>query len=325
MAAAVDQSPTQTVTWPGAWANPWHEDPFLSEDERRGRFFDFIDFQPWFREAMRRELTGALVGVDADREIDARMLDSVMAICKHTELLHPVLVFGSNLAAIHGKGAAREAALHYGAEDRVSEGLCAQSYALPTKNHGIAALPLDAIEENISRFLAHARANPRREYLLTRVGCGLAEHDPEQIGPLFASAPENVFLPGVWEHYRGTSVTRVIVAGSRSVTSQSGVSEILDRVLGSLDRPTIVSGGARGVDHIGECYAVERGLPLERFPAWWHTQGRAAGAYRNQRMSWRATHLVAIWDGQSRGTKNMIDTARADGLGVRVIDASKLD
>lgn len=33
-------------------------------------------------------------------------------------------------------------------------------------------------------------------------------------------------------------------------------------------------------------------------------------------MADRAEALVAIWDGQSRGTKHMIDTARAQGLRV---------
>ena len=31
-----------------------------------------------------------------------------------------------------------------------------------------------------------------------------------------------------------------------------------------------------------------------------------------------ATHLMAIWEGQSKGTKNMIDLANEHGLKVRV-------
>lgn len=55
------------------------------------------------------------------------------------------------------------------------------------------------------------------------------------------------------------------------------------------------------------------------FPAEWKRYGRAAGMIRNQQMAWYATHLIAFWDGQSSGTRSMIEMAKRDGLEVRVV------
>ena len=81
----------------------------------------------------------------------------------------------------------------------------------------------------------------------------------------------------------------------------------------------IVSGTARGVDQAGERYAASRGLDCVRFPADWEKYGRRAGYLRNCQMAENADALVAFWDGQSRGTKHMIEIAKARGLAVRIV------
>jgi hypothetical protein len=81
---------------------------------------------------------------------------------------------------------------------------------------------------------------------------------------------------------------------------------------------SVVSGGAQGVDLMGEQFAKNRGLPVERHRAEWGKHGKAAGPMRNHLMASRAEALVAIWDGKSRGTKNMIDEARKRNLVVYV-------
>jgi hypothetical protein len=40
-------------------------------------------------------------------------------------------------------------------------------------------------------------------------------------------------------------------------------------------------------------------------------------------MADNADALIAFWDGESKGTKNMIDNARRKGLAVRVIQYQK--
>ena len=81
----------------------------------------------------------------------------------------------------------------------------------------------------------------------------------------------------------------------------------------------IVSDHASGADALGERYAQERGYETEVYPADWKTNGRAAGPIRNAQMAAVADALIAFWDGKSRGTKNMIDTATKRGLQVAVV------
>lgn len=84
---------------------------------------------------------------------------------------------------------------------------------------------------------------------------------------------------------------------------------------------SVISGGATGVDSLGERYANEFGLPLRVFPVTreqWNEFGKKAGPMRNRQMAENAEALLAIWDGKSKGTKNMIETAQAKGLPVCV-------
>ena len=84
-------------------------------------------------------------------------------------------------------------------------------------------------------------------------------------------------------------------------------------------RVVIISGHATGADALGERYAQERGLSLDAHPADWNKHGRAAGPIRNAEMAEAADTLIAFWNGASRGTKNIIDTAKSKGLKVVVI------
>lgn len=105
---------------------------------------------------------------------------------------------------------------------------------------------------------------------------------------------------------------RVIVAGSRSIDSFLVVSEAIEE---SGFRPTrIISGGAKGVDAVGEQYADAKFLPISRFNADWEKHGKSAGAKRNRVMAINADALVAIWDGKSPGTSDMISVAIMLGL-----------
>ncbi|PZQ83223.1 MAG: hypothetical protein DI549_08905 [Ancylobacter novellus] len=107
----------------------------------------------------------------------------------------PIFVFGSNLAGIHGAGAARWAYENRGAEWGVGFGLTGMSFAIPTMNWDIEALSLGEIEKYVRRFLKFARGRPDLSFELTPIGCGLAGYQPAQVAPLFRDAPDNVILP----------------------------------------------------------------------------------------------------------------------------------
>lgn len=76
----------------------------------------------------------------------------------------------------------------------------------------------------------------------------------------------------------------------------------------------VVSGCAQGADAHGETVARSMGIPVSRFPADWKQYGKSAGIRRNAQMAEYADALIAVWDGESRGTKNMIELASARGL-----------
>jgi hypothetical protein len=111
-----------------------------------------------------------------------------------------IFVFGSNLAGVHGSGAARFARITKGAEMGVGQGFTGQCYALPTKDEKIRTLPISRIWLNICEFLDDAEENQHLTFQVTAVGCGLAGYVPEQIAPMFRSAPWNCLMPPEWEH-----------------------------------------------------------------------------------------------------------------------------
>lgn len=119
---------------------------------------------------------------------------------------------------------------------------------------------------------------------------------------------------------------KVIVAGSRDFDDYPLLCWKLDRLLAQkMGDVEIVCGKARGADSLGEQYAKERGIPVRYFPADWRTLGQSAGYQRNIQMAQYADALIAFWDGQSKGTKHMIDTARQFGLDVRIVFVGKGD
>lgn len=117
---------------------------------------------------------------------------------------------------------------------------------------------------------------------------------------------------------------KIIIAGSRNLDSvnKGKLSRIITHLLSNIphEELEIVSGTARGADRFGERWAKRRGIKIKRFPADWNAHGsKMAGYVRNRQMAAYADGLIAIWDGESRGTKMMIDLARSMGLKVRVI------
>lgn len=109
---------------------------------------------------------------------------------------------------------------------------------------------------------------------------------------------------------------KTIIAGSRNITDYSIVEDALTKI--SWRVTGVVSGTARGVDRLGEQWARNHGVTVRQFPADWDKYGKAAGSIRNEEMASNADALVAIWDGASRGTQNMVEQAKRHGLKVLV-------
>jgi len=113
-----------------------------------------------------------------------------------------------------------------------------------------------------------------------------------------------------------TKTMKTIIAGSRNIHDYNLLLNAVAEA--NMVITEVVSGGAGGVDALGEKYARANGLALKVFPAAWGTHGRAAGPIRNAQMAEYADQLIAVWDGKSPGTKSMIDLARKNQLAVYV-------
>lgn len=103
-----------------------------------------------------------------------------------------IFVFGSNLAGMHGGGAAWIAYERFGAIMGQGVGLQGQSYAIPTMQGGV-----ETIKPYVDEFIEFASKHPEYKFLVTKIGCGIAGFRVEEIAPLFAEAidMDNVILP----------------------------------------------------------------------------------------------------------------------------------
>jgi hypothetical protein len=117
-----------------------------------------------------------------------------------------VFVFGSNLAGIHGAGAAKEALISYGAKWAVGVGHQGTSYAIPSKDRDIESMPLSEIKKYVELFKEYAAKNPKIGFFVTRVGCGLAGYRDSDIAPMFVGSPTNCSFAEEWEQYLETGL-----------------------------------------------------------------------------------------------------------------------
>ena len=103
-----------------------------------------------------------------------------------------IFVFGSNLAGMHGGGAARLAYQRFGAVWGQGVGLQGQSYAIPTMQGGV-----ETIQPYVDEFIEFAKQHPQLKFLVTEIGCGIAGFSPSEIATLFEQAREvkNIYLP----------------------------------------------------------------------------------------------------------------------------------
>lgn len=97
---------------------------------------------------------------------------------------------------------------------------------------------------------------------------------------------------------------KTIIAGSRTITEYEQLLKAIEDA--PFEVTEVISGGARGVDELGEWYATSNKLPLRIKPADWSRFGPSAGPIRNQEMAEIGEALIAVWDGESKGTAHMI-------------------
>lgn len=113
----------------------------------------------------------------------------------------------------------------------------------------------------------------------------------------------------------------LIIAGSRTFKNYFEARGIIYSTL-STRKPeeiTIISGGAKGADYIGEMFAKEFGTGLSIYNADWDTYGKKAGHIRNEEMAKVGDGLLLFWDGESKGSQDMMFKALAKNIPVFVV------
>lgn len=111
-----------------------------------------------------------------------------------------IFVFGSNLAGIHGAGAAKVARDRFGAPFGAGCGLMGKSYAIPTKDAKVETLELIEIYQYVKHFIYFTQLFPERNFFVTRVGCGLAGYADSQMASMFRGA-KNCSFAQQWKPY----------------------------------------------------------------------------------------------------------------------------
>lgn len=116
------------------------------------------------------------------------------------------------------------------------------------------------------------------------------------------------------------TANRVAVVGSRSITRYETVKNIIEASPFKID--VLVTGGADGVDTCAEEWA-ERNLDREPdiIEPNYRKYGPKAPLVRNTTIVESSDAVIAVWDGESTGTRDTIDKAlhRGTALYVEVV------
>lgn len=131
---------------------------------------------------------------------------------------------------------------------------------------------------------------------------------------------------------------KTIIAGSRFGVTLEDVQQAIK--LSGFTITEVVSGCAKGADMFGEQWADAHRIPVETFPALWQDlsakpcavrsrpdgtrYNSLAGHNRNEEMAKYADALIAVWNGKSTGTMDMVRRAQAHGLKVFLWEKGKV-
>ena len=110
---------------------------------------------------------------------------------------------------------------------------------------------------------------------------------------------------------------KVAVIGSRKLTVQNLEKYLPENVT------ELVSGGADGIDSCAKAYAVKNNIPIKEFFPDYKSFGKRAPLIRNIDIIKYADIVLAFWDGESRGTKFVIDNCKKQGKECKIFVLTK--
>lgn len=126
----------------------------------------------------------------------------------------------------------------------------------------------------------------------------------------------------VYESISNLEPLRLLVAGSRYYDQYVVFKQVTVDYVNRFKSPyhtnadvTLITGLARtGADDMTIRLCREMGYNMEGYAPDWNLHGKAAGMIRNTTMGDKCNKGIFFWDGESRGTKHMIDTLVKNGI-----------
>ena len=112
-------------------------------------------------------------------------------------------------------------------------------------------------------------------------------------------------------------MVKIAIIGSRQFEDMELVAEALFQKLHYTD-VKVITGGAIGIDKFVETHCSNNNIPCEIIrpinPA-----NKLDYLFRNVEIITKADKIIAFWDGKSKGTKFVIDYAKARGKEIEII------
>jgi hypothetical protein len=98
---------------------------------------------------------------------------------------------------------------------------------------------------------------------------------------------------------------KVVISGTRTIDDKKLVWDALEN--SKFEITELVSGGAIGVDRLGEEWARSKNIPIKVYkPHYAIENPKYAPLIRNADMAKYGDALIAVWKDESRGTAHMI-------------------
>ena len=115
------------------------------------------------------------------------------------------------------------------------------------------------------------------------------------------------------EQKKNRAPFKLMISGSRSIRNLRIIFDELEKLYTEHPNLILISGGAKGVDSIAEEWGRFRKIQIEQHKPDWATYGKGAGIVRNKEMVLAADYILIFWDGESKGTKSVIDFCEKQG------------
>lgn len=247
----------------------------------------------------------------------------------------PIHVFGTDLAGRHDLPGAAFAVRAHGAVVGVPNGPVGNAYAIPFRDADCQLLPLKLIGAYVKELLKHAASRRHETFQIMRFACGSNAYDDAQLAVLFATAPNNCLLPGVWQRCLDRKLpARLLLFDPTTRLKEPAWRERVQRYL-DLNLPLwnvrsveLVSFGAARSVVANDMLARSLGLKHRIMGANDGYYGRDSVLAAEAKAVWYATHFLSLCDFDQTAQPSQIritGTAVSGGLHIDQLDVNADD